>query len=104
MVSSWTVRQRWISPQLPANRCLAGITRAARSGVLFKGGAYLEKLAGVSVIAFDKTGTLTEGKPTVGAVWAGQVQGSEFGVPSSGNYSGEQLRILQLAASVEQRS
>ena len=42
---------------------LAGIARAARQGVLFKGGRPLEDLGGISAIAFDKTGTLTEGRP-----------------------------------------
>ena len=44
---------------------LSAIAAAARGGALFKGGAYLEKMAEVSVIAFDKTGTLTHGKPAV---------------------------------------
>lgn len=42
---------------------LAGIARAARQGVLIKGGRPLEDLGALSAIAFDKTGTLTEGKP-----------------------------------------
>jgi Cd2+/Zn2+-exporting ATPase len=42
---------------------LSGVARAARGGVLVKGGAALEALGRVSAIAFDKTGTLTEGKP-----------------------------------------
>ncbi len=42
---------------------LSGVARAARAGVLFKGGAHLESLGFVRAIAFDKTGTLTEGKP-----------------------------------------
>lgn len=42
---------------------LSGIARAARGGVLFKGGAPLEDLGRVGAIAFDKTGTLTEGRP-----------------------------------------
>ncbi|UKM65429.1 heavy metal translocating P-type ATPase [Flavobacteriaceae bacterium GSB9] len=42
---------------------LAGIARAARQGVLIKGGRPLEDLGGLNAIAFDKTGTLTEGKP-----------------------------------------
>ncbi len=42
---------------------LSGVARAARSGVLIKGGRALEDLGSLTAIAFDKTGTLTEGKP-----------------------------------------
>ncbi len=42
---------------------LSGIARAARGGVLIKGGGPLENLGTFGAIAFDKTGTLTEGKP-----------------------------------------
>lgn len=44
---------------------LAGIARAARQGVLIKGGRPLEDLGKIEAIAFDKTGTLTQGKPTL---------------------------------------
>ena len=66
---------------------LSAIAAAARHGVLFKGGAYLEALAKISVIAFDKTGTLTRGKPAVTDI-----------MPAEGVESAE---LLQIAASAE---
>jgi Cd2+/Zn2+-exporting ATPase len=41
---------------------LSAIAFGARNGVLFRGGAAIENLAGVTVVAMDKTGTLTRGK------------------------------------------
>lgn len=69
---------------------LAGVARAARSGVLIKGGAHLESLALVKAIALDKTGTITEGRPQVTEV-----------IPADG---ADERRVLSLAAALERRS
>ncbi len=44
---------------------VAGLTAAARHGVLIKGGVYLEAAGRVAAIALDKTGTLTQGRTRV---------------------------------------
>jgi Cd2+/Zn2+-exporting ATPase len=69
---------------------LSGVARAARGGVLIKGGAALENLGTVSAIAFDKTGTLTEGKPRLTDV-----------VPAEGVSEAE---LLAIAIAIESRS
>ena len=48
---------------------LSGVARAAKGGVLIKGGKPLEDLGTLTALAFDKTGTLTEGKPKLTAVF-----------------------------------
>ena len=48
---------------------LSGVARAARGGVLIKGGRPLEELGSIRAIAFDKTGTLTEGKPKLTGIY-----------------------------------
>jgi Cu+-exporting ATPase len=63
--------------------------RGARSGLLIKGGEALERLGSITIVALDKTGTITEGRPAVTNVIATK---------------GTEERLLQLAASVEQRS
>ncbi len=69
---------------------LSGIARAARSGVLIKGGVHLENLGRLNVIAFDKTGTLTEGRFQVSQVISLDSAGPD--------------EILRLAAAVEQHT
>lgn len=48
---------------------LSGVARAARGGVLVKGGRPLEELGSLTAVAFDKTGTLTEGRPQLTGVY-----------------------------------
>lgn len=69
---------------------VAGITSAARAGVLIKGGYYLEAPAGLAAVAMDKTGTLTVGRPEVQRI-----------VPLSGHTERE---VLERAAALEARS
>lgn len=44
---------------------LGGLSRAAKAGVIMKGGAVIEQIARVRSAAFDKTGTLTQGRPVL---------------------------------------
>ncbi len=58
---------------------LSGVARAAKSGVLIKGGRALEDLGSLTTIAFDKTGTLTAGKPKLtNAIAFNNFEKSEF--------------------------
>ena len=44
---------------------VCGLARAARRGIVLKGGTPLERLGAATVVVFDKTGTLTTGRPEV---------------------------------------
>ncbi len=74
---------------------VAGISRAARRGVIVKGGGPLETLARARVVLFDKTGTLTAGRPRLATIDAG---------PATEPGALDQGEVLRLAASVEQLS
>jgi heavy metal translocating P-type ATPase len=74
---------------------VAGISRAARRGVIVKGGGALETLARARVMLFDKTGTLTAGRPKLATVDVG---------PATEPGAIDQGEVLRLAASVEQLS
>ena len=69
---------------------VSGLSRAARRGVVVKGGAVLEALADSEILLFDKTGTVTTGRPTVAEVIVGPAADS--------------AEVLRLAASLDQVS
>ena len=69
---------------------LAAIAWGARHGVLFRGGAAIEKLADITAVALDKTGTLTTG---------------ELAVVGCESYPhGREREVLQLALTLEAKS
>jgi heavy metal translocating P-type ATPase len=69
---------------------VAGISRAARRGIIVKGGGALETMGRGKVLLFDKTGTLTAGSPQISDVEVfGSLEGDE---------------LLRLAASLDQVS
>jgi len=69
---------------------LAAIAWGARHGILFRGGAAVEKLAEVNIVALDKTGTLTTGELRVEKIES---------FPS-----GREREVAQLAYSLEKLS
>ena len=69
---------------------VAGVSRAARTGVIVKGAAAIEVLGRAQTVLFDKTGTLTVGQPRIGSVAAFD------GISAS--------EVLRLAASLDQVS
>jgi Cd2+/Zn2+-exporting ATPase len=69
---------------------LAAIAWGARNGVLFRGGAAIEKLAEVTTVALDKTGTLTTGELTV--------------IGCESYPKGREREVLELAYALEAKS
>lgn len=72
---------------------VATLGTGARTGVLIKGGVYVEELAKIRIVALDKTGTLTRGEPEVTSV-----------IPYSGADGPPLDEAIALAAAVERRS
>jgi heavy metal translocating P-type ATPase len=69
---------------------ISGVSRAARSGVIVKGGTAIERLGEARTVLLDKTGTLTLGEPAVEEVIARQGWSEE--------------EVLRLGASLDQLS
>lgn len=93
---------------------VAGLGKAARQGILIKGGERLERIGKVDVVAFDKTGTLTLGRPRVSSVipfaetgsagtagWATAVE-VQYNTGPSGHWA--EKDIVAYAAAAELRS
>jgi len=83
---------------------IGGMSRAARNGVIVKGGGVLEQLAAARTAVFDKTGTLTHGTPTLVAVRPRNGFGADelLGIVASAEqYSSHVLATSMIAAARE---
>ena len=72
---------------------MVGTGKGAENGILIKGADSLELAHKIDTIVLDKTGTITQGKPTV----------TDF-ITISGTANGNELKLLQLAGSLERNS
>lgn len=68
----------------------AAVSRAAKSGILVKGGAFIEAASNIDTVILDKTGTITRGKPAIVNITTAKDVNAEL--------------ILKLAASAEMHS
>jgi heavy metal translocating P-type ATPase len=69
---------------------VAGLSRAAKQGILIKGAKALEIMARIRVLVLDKTGTLTDGRPQIAEIETGDGMAED--------------EVLRLAASLDQAS
>lgn len=83
---------------------IGGMSRAARNGVIVKGGGVLELLASARTAVFDKTGTLTRGEPALVAIRSTRGFGDDevlAAVASAEQYSSHVLAASMIAAARE---
>jgi Zn2+/Cd2+-exporting ATPase len=87
---------------------LSGIANGARHGILFKGGAFLDRAGEIDTVAFDKTGTLTVGRPRLVELVTTEAFRDETSADDdrwrSSDPAAAEVELLALAAGVERTS
>ncbi len=83
---------------------VAGIGRAAKAGILIKGGEYLENAGKISALALDKTGTLTLGRPVLTDIIVLQTEAVPAGFDGTPRAPISANELLRLAAIAESGS